>query len=228
MVPSSRETVARPKITPKPKQMTTTHVDLSNMDQVLVNAHSSHGESRWNIFEDNEAVIKMIIKGRSPTMRHVSGTHRVALDWLFNGINLDPKIQIKYVDIKNLMTDLWTKGSFTRDEWNNLLHLLDIMNLSTFSRSHFFQTESRVLWYRKDPKKVFPTIRRRWRRSQERRILCRIETCSLRGRILKMRVNLSGEWQNTQTVFQLRETVAGKHRWKSVFAFSWEATRNHK
>ena len=62
MVPSSRETVARPKITPKPKQMTTTNVDLSNMDQVLVNAHSSHGESRWNIFEDNEAVIKMIIK----------------------------------------------------------------------------------------------------------------------------------------------------------------------
>ena len=33
------------------------------------------------IFEDNEAVIKMIIKGRSPTMRHVSRTHRVALDW---------------------------------------------------------------------------------------------------------------------------------------------------
>ena len=48
---------------------------------------------------------------------------------LFNGIKLDPKIQIKYVDIKNQMTDLWNKGSFTRDEWNNLLHLFDIMNL---------------------------------------------------------------------------------------------------
>ena len=31
-------------------------------------------------FEDNDAVIKMIIKGRSPTMRHVSRTHKVALD----------------------------------------------------------------------------------------------------------------------------------------------------
>ena len=39
-------------------------------------------------FEDNEAVIKMIIKGRSPTMRHVSRTHRVALEWLFDRINL--------------------------------------------------------------------------------------------------------------------------------------------
>ena len=43
------------------------------------------------IVEDNEAVIKMIIKGRSPTMRHVSRIHRVALDWLFDRINLDPK-----------------------------------------------------------------------------------------------------------------------------------------
>ena len=31
---------------------------------------------------------KMIIKGRSPTMRHVSRTHRVALDWLFDRILL--------------------------------------------------------------------------------------------------------------------------------------------
>ena len=45
-------------------------------------------------FEDNEAVIKMIIKGRSPTMRHVPRTHRVTLDWLFDRVNLDPKIQI--------------------------------------------------------------------------------------------------------------------------------------
>ena len=46
----------------------------------------------------------MIIKGRSPTMRHVSRTHRVALDWLFDRINLDPTIQIKYIDTKNQLT----------------------------------------------------------------------------------------------------------------------------
>ena len=34
-------------------------------------------------------------------MRHVSRTHRVALDWLFDRINLEPKIQIKYIDTKN-------------------------------------------------------------------------------------------------------------------------------
>ena len=43
------------------------------------------------VFEDNETVIKMISKGRSPTMTHVSRTHRVALDWLFGRIKLDTK-----------------------------------------------------------------------------------------------------------------------------------------
>ena len=74
----------------------------------------------------------MIIKGRSPTMRHVSRTHRVALDWLFDRINLDSKIQIKYIDTKNQLADILTKGNFTRDEWNHLLSL--------FNNSHFSST----------------------------------------------------------------------------------------
>ena len=65
------------------------------------NVQSSHQEALLYVFEDNEAVIKMIIKGRSPTMRHVSRTHRVVLDWLFDRINLDSKIQIKFIDTKN-------------------------------------------------------------------------------------------------------------------------------
>ena len=75
------------------------------MDRVTTNAHSSQGESQLYIFEDNEAVIKMIIKGRSPMMRHISRTHRVALDWFFDRINLDHKIQIKYFDTKNQLAD---------------------------------------------------------------------------------------------------------------------------
>ena len=66
-------------------------------------------------------------------MRHVSRTHRVALDWLFDRINLDPKIQIKYIDTKNQLTDMLTKGNFNRDEWNRLLSLFYI--------SHFGSTD---------------------------------------------------------------------------------------
>ena len=43
------------------------------------------------IFEDNEAVIEMIINGGSPTMRHVSRTDRVALDLLLDRITIGTK-----------------------------------------------------------------------------------------------------------------------------------------
>ena len=100
--------------------------DLDNVDFISSNVHSSRQQALLYIFEDNEAVIKMIIKGRSPTMRHVSRTHKVALDWLFDRINLDPKIQIKHIDTKNQLADILTKGNFTRDEWNHLLCLLTL------------------------------------------------------------------------------------------------------
>ena len=105
---------------------------LKHIDFVPSNVQSSHQEALLYVFENNEAVIKMIIKGRSPTMRHVSRTHRVAHDWLFDRINLDPKIRIKYIDTKNQLADILNEGNFTRDEWN---HLLNLFNISHFSYS---------------------------------------------------------------------------------------------
>ena len=40
------------------------------------------------------------------------------------------KIQIKFIDTKNQLADILTKGNFTRDEWN---HLLTLFNISHFS-----------------------------------------------------------------------------------------------
>ena len=61
------------------------------------------------IFEDHEAVIKMIIKGRSPTMRHVHWTQRVALDWFLTESTWIAQIQIKYVDTKTNSQTYWQK-----------------------------------------------------------------------------------------------------------------------
>ena len=91
----------------------------------------------------------MIIKGRSPTMRHVSRTHRVAFDWLFDRINLDPKIQTTYVHTKNQLADMLTKGSFTRHEWDHLLRLLNIMNFSMFSCSHFLSNRKQSVMFKR-------------------------------------------------------------------------------
>ena len=94
---------------------------MKDIDSVPSNVQSARQEALLYVFEDNEAVIKMIIKGKSPAMRHISRTHRVALDWLFDRINLDSKIQIKYIDTKNQLTD---------NEWN---HVLSLFNISHFS-----------------------------------------------------------------------------------------------
>ena len=115
--------------------------DLNNVDFISSNVNSSRQKALLDIFEDNEALIKMITKGRSPTMRHVSRTHRVALDWLFDRINLDPKIQIKYIDTKNQLADILTMGNFTRDEWN---HLLCLFTISHFSSINSLEAMSKI------------------------------------------------------------------------------------
>ena len=49
------------------------------------------------------------------------------------GLILTQKIQIKYIDTKNQLADMLTKGNFTRDEWNHLLTLFNISHLSSTS-----------------------------------------------------------------------------------------------
>ena len=90
-------------------------INFSDVDHVVANPNYSQCEAQLKNFDDNESVV---IKCRSPTMRHVSQIHRVALDRLFVRINLDPKIQIKNHDNKNRIL---TKKNFTRDERNHFL-----------------------------------------------------------------------------------------------------------
>ena len=126
----TRERTVRPVVTERSQKSEGKINVLNNIDCVPSNVQSSHQEALLYVFEGNEAVIKMITNGRSPTMRHVSRTDRVAIDWFFDRINLDPRIQIKYIDTKNKLADILTKGNFTRDEWN---HLLCLFNISHFS-----------------------------------------------------------------------------------------------
>ena len=92
-----------------------TNLDLTNIDHVPSSGNHSGSSAMLYVFEDNEAVIKMIIKGLSPTMRHVSRNHRVALDWLFDKINLDSKFKNRYIDTNHQLADILTEGNFTRD-----------------------------------------------------------------------------------------------------------------
>ena len=70
----------------KKKDISNIHQTLINTDHVPPSLPPSQGKARLLILEDNEAVVKMIYKGRSPTMRHVLRTFRVDLDWLFERV----------------------------------------------------------------------------------------------------------------------------------------------
>ena len=99
---------------------------IEEIDYVPPSARLSSGEAELYVFEDNEAVIKMCIKGRSPTLRYVPRTHRVDLDWLFERIKYDPGVNLKYVGTGEQLADLLTKASFTIAKWNVLLKLHQI------------------------------------------------------------------------------------------------------
>ena len=75
-------------------------------------------------------------------MRHVSRTHKVALDWLFGRVVLGPAVRVKYIDTKNQLADILTKGNFTRGEWD---HLLCLFNISHFSSTVCTETMAKKL-----------------------------------------------------------------------------------
>ena len=103
---------------------------MENIDSCTSNVQSSRQEASLFVFEDNEAVIKMIKKGRSTTMRHVSRTHKVALDWLFDRINPDSQNPNQIHRHQKPTRRHFDRRNFTRDEWN---HLLCLFNTSHFS-----------------------------------------------------------------------------------------------
>ena len=104
---------------------------LNNVDRVSSNVQFSHQEALLYVFEDNEAVIKMIIKGRSPTMRHVSRTHMSCACLVVRSNQLGPQNPNQVH--RHQLADIRTKGNFTRDEWNQLLFLFNFSHFSTWS-----------------------------------------------------------------------------------------------
>ncbi len=87
---------------------------------------TSSGLAKLLLLEDNDAVIKMTVKMRAPTLRHVARTHRVDLDWLFERIQYDPGVSIHFVGTKQQIADMFTKGQFSAEQWHALCKMAQI------------------------------------------------------------------------------------------------------
>ena len=90
------------------------------------------------VLKDHDAVIKMMINGWSSLMRHISRSHRVNLDWLFDRINLDPGTQIKYVFTSKQTADILITDSFSRERWTQFTQLFILMTPHMHSCSRLF------------------------------------------------------------------------------------------
>ena len=104
----------RPEIDAHKRQKSHSKIDVvKDIDLVPSNVQSANREALLYVFEDNEAVIKMIIKGRSPNDETCfpGPTELLLIGCLIESI-WDPKIQIKYIDTKNQLADILTKGQF--------------------------------------------------------------------------------------------------------------------
>ena len=82
-----------------------TNLDLTNTDHVPSSVTHSGSNAMLYIFEDNEAVIEMIITGQSPTIRHVSRTHRVPLEWFFDKNHIWNSVEQLFNETGRLIRD---------------------------------------------------------------------------------------------------------------------------
>ena len=117
-----------PQATQKTPTMSTIEDTLTNVDYVPTTLPENDNTAVLLVMEDNESVIKMVIKTRAASMRHVSRTHRIDLDWLFERFHHDPAIQIRYIGTKEQIADFLTKGAFAINQWKELCKLAQIGN----------------------------------------------------------------------------------------------------
>ena len=123
--------------------------------------------------EVNEVVIEHVGKCRRRTVRHVSRTRCVDLDRLYDRINSDPMIQIKYVNTPQQLADVITKGSFTGDRWTQLTLIVNIKTAhhiySNQCVSFFCDCESFIIRHGQTCRRIFHCIGKREREASSLR-----------------------------------------------------------
>ena len=76
------------------------------------------------IWEDNEATIKVVKKGYSAKLRHVTRTHKVNLGSLYEVFRGEDH-EIKHVATNEQSADIFTKG-LEPAKWDNAISLLNM------------------------------------------------------------------------------------------------------
>ena len=76
------------------------------------------------IMEDNQATIRIVNKGYSQKLRHISRTHKVDLSSIKEVIDRDT-VTVEYVETDKQAADIFTKG-LAPQKWDAALDLLGL------------------------------------------------------------------------------------------------------
>ena len=99
---------------------------LVAVDYVPCNVPVPNGRAVLVMLEDNDPVIQILIKGRATQLRHCPRVHRVNIDATYERIRCDPGIYLRHWPTQYQMADILTKGSFTKQQWDELLDLAQL------------------------------------------------------------------------------------------------------
>ena len=79
-----------------------------------------------HVMEDNDAMIKVMLSGRNPTMRHLGRTHRISVAWLHERFK-EPQCQLHYCPTLSQCADIYTKAFENKDKWTHARRLISVM-----------------------------------------------------------------------------------------------------
>ena len=86
------------------------------------------------IMEDNQATIKVVLKGYSPKLRHMARTHKVNLSSIKEVIDKE-SVVLEYVKTDLQAADIFTKA-LPVNKWDNALQLLGIITPEALQKAY--------------------------------------------------------------------------------------------
>ena len=117
-------------------------ISCSTPEAKLVAGHTAYKNvllpsiSLWDILlptgyvamfnEDNQAMINVVKSGRNPSMRHLSRTHGIPIDWLHERLkdHKDP-VEIVYRESEEMAADIYTKAFTDKEKWQHACALIN-------------------------------------------------------------------------------------------------------
>ena len=148
-------------------------------------------------------------------MRHVSRTHRIDVDRLYDRINLDPMIQINYVSTTQKLADILTKRSFTGDRWTRVTLLVNIMTHTKFTQSNLLTFSAVNL--------VFSSMSKRARASFATSASAKQKPVHCSGPIARKTAKRMPSWTKTRSTATRLPSWRRLQAWKPVSAGFWKS-----